>query len=113
MHDTTQARTASLGDILPHAPPSVQVLTDAARVTATQPPARVDHPNTSGPVTDSCGTERETTPPKQRSTNGAPAVHIMEDRGTSWDNNKAATGVSAGHGLDREVRPKGLEPLTF
>ncbi|MFI7304433.1 hypothetical protein ACIBM8_14595 [Micromonospora aurantiaca] len=26
---------------------------------------------------------------------------------------KAVTGVSAGHGLDREVRPKGLEPLTF
>jgi hypothetical protein len=26
---------------------------------------------------------------------------------------KAVTGVSAGHGLDRAARPKGLEPLTF
>ncbi|MFG3702203.1 hypothetical protein ACGF5C_30560 [Micromonospora sp. NPDC047620] len=25
----------------------------------------------------------------------------------------AVTGVSAGYGLDRVVRPKGLEPLTF
>jgi hypothetical protein len=28
-------------------------------------------------------------------------------------NKKAVTNVSAGHSLDRVVRPKGLEPLTF
>jgi hypothetical protein len=37
----------------------------------------------------------------------------MEDRGISWEEIKAMTGVSAGHGLELLARPKGLEPLTF
>ncbi len=38
---------------------------------------------------------------------------MREKGGTTWDTNEAAISVSAGHGLDRLVRPKGLEPLTF
>jgi hypothetical protein len=38
---------------------------------------------------------------------------MMEDRGAFRERIKAVTSVPAGHGLDLEARPKGLEPLTF
>ncbi|MEU0076294.1 hypothetical protein ABZY58_00100 [Micromonospora tulbaghiae] len=82
----------------------------AARPSPNSPPGPAAHQQT---VTDSCGRERKTSSPKQRSTSGAPDVHIADDHGTCREAIKAAANVSAGHGLDREVRPKGLEPLTF
>src|SRR5262245_14332549 len=50
---------------------------------------------------------------RHASTTGAPRFQHVEDPGTSWERIKAVTGVSAGPGLDRAARPKGLEPLTF
>ncbi|WP_158273834.1 hypothetical protein [Micromonospora sp. RP3T] len=49
----------------------------------------------------------------QAAQDGGGRSHIVGNHGTSWERIKAATGVYAGRGLDREVRPKGLEPLTF
>ncbi|MGY3515725.1 hypothetical protein ACVMYR_05380 [Micromonospora sp. PTRAS2] len=59
------------------------------------------------------GTNRHGPPPERHIDNGAPDSKPWEDPSQPAKAIKAMTGVSAGHGLDREVRPKGLEPLTF
>jgi hypothetical protein len=38
---------------------------------------------------------------------------MWEHPADSWDKEQAVTRISAGRGLDRVARPKGLEPLTF
>lgn len=50
---------------------------------------------------------------RQRSTIGAPDSKSWEDPSQPAEAIKAVTCIFAGHGLDRKVRPKGLEPLTF